>query len=120
MGSWKLADAAKEGPIWTFREKGETLHVANTSGGKVLAEFDCDSLGHVCSIKDGGRPATVSLWYEGAKLIEMEKRGDASWKRTFTITGEGDTMDVEISQYSPWPKEETQHFARVTVAEASR
>jgi hypothetical protein len=83
-------------------------------------DFECDSFGHECAIKDGGRPATVSLWYIGPKLVEMETRGNTVWKRTFGVTGGGDTMDLELAQIAPSAKEEIQHFQRTTAADAAR
>lgn len=120
MGSWKLADGGKDAAVWTFQEKGGSIHVTNSSGGRVVVEFECDSLGHECATKDGGRPATVALWFAGAKLVEMETRGNNVWKRTFGVTAEGDSMDLELSQMAPSNKDETQHFKRMTAAEAAR
>ena len=120
MGYWKLADGGKDAAAWTFEEKGTTIHITNSSGGRVLVDFECDSFGHECAIKDGGRPATVSLWYIGPKLVEMETRGNTVWKRTFGVTGGGDTMDLELAQIAPSAKEEIQHFQRTTAADAAR
>jgi hypothetical protein len=120
MGSWILADGGKDAPVWTFQEKGNTIHVTYSSGGRVVVEFDCDSFGHECTIRDGGRSAKVSLWYLGPKLVEMETRGSVVWRRTFGVTAEGDTMDLELAEVSPSPKAETQHFRRVTAADAAR
>jgi hypothetical protein len=113
MGSWQLADGNKDSPVWTIQEKGDTLHISNSAGGRVLAEFDCDSFGHECTIKDGGRTAKVALWYSGPKLVEMETKGDNVWRRNFGVTGEGDTLDVEVAQIAPVTKTEVQHFKRI-------
>jgi len=112
MGSWRLLDGGKDAPGWAFQDKGGTLHVVNFIGERILTEFDCDTLGHDCVTKDGGRPATVSLWFAGAKLVEMETRGTSVWKRTFGIAADGDTMDLEMAQIAPPSKTETQHFKR--------
>ena len=120
MGSWKLADGGKDAATWTFQDRGNSIHVTNSSGGRVVVEFDCDSFGHQCAIKDGGRPATVSMWYVGPKLVAMETRGNTVWKRTFGVTADGEGMDLELAQIAPSPKVETQHFKRLTDADAAR
>jgi hypothetical protein len=120
MGSWKLADGAQDAAVWTFQEKGDNIHVTYSNGGRVVMDFECDSFGHDCATKDAGRSAKVSLWYSGAKLVEMETRGNFVLKRTFGVTGEGDTMDLELAQLAPGPKNETQHFARLAAADAAR
>ncbi len=119
MGSWQLADGGKDAAVWTISEKGDTLHVTNSAAGHLLAEFDCDSFGHECAIKDGGRPAKVSLWYSGPKLVEMETKGSYVWRRTFGVTGDGDTLDIESAQIAPVAKTETLHFKRTPSATAA-
>lgn len=116
MGTWQVADAAKEPIVWTFQEKGEGLHVVNSSGTHPIAEFDCDYYGHDCAIKDAGRPAKVSLYFNGPKLVEYETKGSSVWKRTFTITGDGDAMEMEQSQIAPVAKTETVRFKRLPAA----
>jgi hypothetical protein len=71
----------------------------------------------------------VSLWFVGPKLVEWETEGNKGssdvtkgtsvWKRTFGITGEGDTMDLVLAQVAPSNKQETQHFRRMTAADAA-
>jgi hypothetical protein len=90
MGSWQQSDGSKDA-VWTIQEKADILHITNAVGARAIAEFDCDSFGHECAIKDAGRPAKVSLWYSGPKL-------------------------VEVAQIAPAPKTETQHFKRLPAA----
>jgi len=120
MGSWRAADGGKDAVGWAFQDKGGTLHVVNSKGATVLVEFECDLLGHDCIIKDGGRPATVSLWFAGPKLVEMETKGSSVWKRTFGIGQDSDSMDLEVVQIVPAPKTEIQHFKRETAAPETR
>ncbi len=120
MGTWKLADGPADAPVWTFEAKGDSIHVTYSNGGHVLMDFQCDSFGHDCATKDAGRSATVSLWFAGDKLVEMETRGSSVWKRTFGVTREGGTMDLEFAQLAPSGKTETQHFVRQPAAGAAR
>ncbi|HUA63731.1 MAG TPA: hypothetical protein VML19_33595 [Verrucomicrobiae bacterium] len=119
MGSWELTDAGKDSQTWTFQAKdahGDVIHVTNAGAQKTLMEFDCDSFGHDCVVKDNGKTAKVSLYYNGPKLIQMETRGPLICKRAFVITGEGDTMDLVLEIFAPSPKTETFHFRRVSAA----
>ncbi len=113
MGSWQaVADNGKDATTWTFSEKGETLHITASAAGRTVMEFDCDSFGHECTIKDSGKPAKVSWWYLGPKLINMETKGPLVLKRSFVITGDGDTMEMEQVQIAPSPKTETVKYKR--------
>jgi hypothetical protein len=103
-----------------LQEKGDNIHVTYSNASRVVMDFECDSFGHDCAIKDGGRNATMSLWFAGPKLVGMETRGNSAWKRTFGLTGEGDTMDLELDQLAPSPKNETQHFVRIAAADSPR
>jgi hypothetical protein len=119
MGSWETVEAGKDAQTWTFQPKdpkGDVLHVTNASPQKTMMEFDCDSFGHDCVVKDNGRNAKVSLYYNGPKLIQMETRGPFICKRIFLITGDGDTMDLTQEVYAPSAKTETLHFRRVQAA----
>jgi len=119
MGSWELTDAGKDPQIWTFQAKdakGDVIHVTNVAAQKTLMEFDCDSFGHDCVVKDNGKTAKVSLYYNGPKLIQMETRGPLICKRAFVITGEGDTMELVWEIFAPSAKTETLHFKRVSSA----
>jgi hypothetical protein len=120
MGSWKLADSGKDGPTWVLQDKGGVIHVVNSRGATVLEEFDCDTFGHESVVKVNGRPTTVSLWFVGAKLVEMETRGTSVLKRTFGLGKESDTMDLELTQIAPSSKTEIQHFERMPAASPGR
>jgi hypothetical protein len=60
------------------------------------------------------------MWFNGPKLVAMETRGNTVWRRTFGVTGDGDTMDLDLAQIAPSPKSEIQHFKRVTDTDAAR
>jgi hypothetical protein len=85
----------------------------NSDGTQTVVEFECDTLGKECAIQDAGRRSKVSMWFNGSKLVELETRGSQVVKRRFSLTGDGDTMDVEIIPIVPSGKSETTHFKRV-------
>ena len=116
MGSWQMTDAGKDSQTWSFQEKdnGNVIHVTNVAGPKTMMDFDCDSFGHDCMVKDSGHAAKVSLYYNGPKLVQMETRGSYVCERSFVVTGDGDTMEMVQQIFAPAPKNETLHFKRVS------
>jgi hypothetical protein len=49
------------------------------------------------------------MWFNGPKLVELETRGAQVVKRRFSITGDGDTMDLETIPIVPTGKSEITH-----------
>jgi hypothetical protein len=60
------------------------------------------------------------MWFNGPKLVEIEARGTEVVKRRFSVTGDGDRMDVETIPIVPAGKSETRHFKRVPPAVAKK
>ncbi len=89
------------------------MHVINSAGAQILVEFECNTVGKECTVKDAGRPSKVSLWFNGPKLVELETRGSQVVKRRFSVTCDGDAMDLETIPIVPNGKGEIKHFKRV-------
>jgi hypothetical protein len=115
IGSWEPQDSsAKEEGVWTLEKRGDdALHIAHLVGGQIICEFECNTNGRDCEVKDSGKPAKVTLWYNGSKLVELETKGRDVLKRRFAVTGEGDTLELEVIPIVPESKAETLHFRRV-------
>jgi hypothetical protein len=58
------------------------------------------------------REATVSLWQNGPKLVELRTRGDRVTKRRFTLADKGSTLDVEVLPISPPGETQTLAYSR--------
>ena len=116
IGKWQQSDGNGEAKSTWDLEEGlaDSIHVTNSSGTQTLAEFECNTVGKECAVKDAGRKSKVSMWFNGPKLVEMETRGSQVVKRRFSITGDGDTMDLETIPIVPSGKVETSHFKRVS------
>jgi hypothetical protein len=116
MGKWQQIDGDGEArSTWGLEEgSADSIHVTNSSGAQILTEFECNTVGKECVVKDAGRKSKVSMWFNGPKLVELETRGAQVLKRRFSITGDGDTMDIEIIPIAPAGKVETSHFKRVS------
>ena len=116
MGKWQQIDGNGEPKSSWDLEEGlaDSIHVTNSSGAQTVTEFECNTMGKECAVKDAGRKSKVAMWFNGPKLVEMETRGNQVVKRRFSITGDGDTMDLETIPIAPAGKVETSHFKRVS------
>jgi hypothetical protein len=119
-GKWEQGDGVGENKTtWTLKESGDSMHVTNTSLTATVEDFDCNTLGKECDIKHAGHKSKVSVWFNGAKLVELETTGNQVVKRLFTVTGNGDTMDLETIPLVPSGPSETTHFKRAVQSTSS-
>jgi hypothetical protein len=54
------------------------------------------------------------MWFNGAKLVEVETTGNPVIKRRFGVTGDGDSMELEIIPIAPDGSSTVAHFKRVS------
>ncbi len=87
-GTWQESSST-----WVLQEKGDSIHVSWTENGQPQADFEC-RVGQECEIKEAGRKAKVSMWFNGPKLVQMETRGNEVVKRRFSANG--DEMEMEV------------------------
>ncbi len=119
-GSWRVdASDSKEASAWTLQRSPEGMHLAGSVAGKTLVEFDC-KMAQECQIKDAGHRAKVTMYFNGPKLIETETIGSRVVRRRFTVTGDGNTMELELIPIEPEGKTETVVFKRVPVEAAKQ
>jgi hypothetical protein len=118
VGSWQLQDHPGESPAtgWTFASSGANLQVTQLDGDKILAKFQCATDGSPREIKTGGKKAMMSMWYNGAKLVQMESKGSDVVKRRFGVLPQTDVMEMEVIPIVPGGKTETFRFQRVQVS----
>ena len=117
MGRWQQSDEnGQTKSTWALESLAGAIHVTSSNGTQTVEEFKCNTVGKECAGKDAGRPSKVSLWFNGPKLVELETRGTQVVKRRFSISGDGDTMDLETIPIVPTGKSETVHFRRVPSA----
>jgi len=114
LGTWQPQSTSKEAGTWKLESKGsETLRVTQLLGEQKLVELECPTNGQECGMKESGKPAKASLYFNGSKLVELETKGREVVKRRFGIAGTGDTLEVEIIPIVPAGKSETLWFERV-------
>ena len=120
LGRWQSDGNAEAKSTWALEGLGDSIHVTLSNGTQTVADFECNTVGRECAVKDAGRKSKVSMYFNGPRLVELETKGTQVVKRRFSLTGEGDTMDVEIIPIAPEGKSETMHFKRVPAAVAKQ
>jgi len=98
-GSWVMQKNGGGAVTWTFSNGATALHITEMEGATTIAEFDCPVNGSNCDVKLSGKKATVSMYYSGPALIELETKGDKVIKRRFSVLPTG-VMKVEVTAMS--------------------
>lgn len=118
IGVWESPGNGGKNGVWTISAGVDTLHITYVEGGQKLADFECNVAGRDCKAKAFGRDSTISMYFNGPKLVQMETRGAEVLKRMFSVGGDGDSMQVELVPIVPDGKPETQQFKRAPLAAA--
>lgn len=109
-GTWRQqSDSAVQ---FVVEEKDDSIHVKEWRGTVVTADYTCNTLGKECKVKSGGHTTTVSFWFNGPKLVELETRGSTVTRRRFELADSGKTLNIELSPIVPEGKSEILAFAR--------
>jgi hypothetical protein len=110
-GSWQATDGAR----WVLDSKADSVHIAEFDHDRKVAEFECNTLGRECAVKDSGKSAKVTMYFNGPKLVVLETRGSDVVKRRFHANG--DRLEVETMPLVPQGKTETATLSRAVVAQ---
>jgi hypothetical protein len=118
LGTWELQGTAENtsSSSWTFSPAKDSIQVTQLEGGNKVADFACGTAGTSCEVKAVGKKATVSMWFNGPLLVEMETKGSDVVKRRFKILPQGDVMEMEVIPIVPSGKTETFQFKRAQLA----
>jgi hypothetical protein len=118
IGTWAMQGAAESGPSssWSFATAKNGLRITQLEGGNKVTDFACGTEGTACEVKTAGKKATVSMWFNGPLLVEMETKGSDVVKRRFKILPQGDAMEMEVIPIVPSGKTETFQFKRTELA----
>jgi hypothetical protein len=84
------------------------IHVVETakveSGQEKRREYTCSTMGRECNIDQESQPATMSIYYDGPKLVMMERIGKDSntvLKRVYELSEDASTLTVQSIQLVP-------------------
>ncbi len=120
MGAWQLdksgTDLKDAASVWSFEGKGDAVHITASDGDRKITDLECNTIGKECEVKESGRAVKVSMWFNGPKLVELETQGDQIVERRFQVTGQGDTLEIEVLPLSPSGKTEVLRLKRLQVA----
>lgn len=112
-GTWEpKAGEKNDYGIWTLEDGDGSIRITEASNGQKIAEYECNTVGRECAIKESGHAAKVSMWFNGPKLVEMWTRGSEVIKRRFQVT-DGDVLELEVIPIAPAGKSEVIHMGRV-------
>ena len=100
----------KDGHELSLSSRGGSL--VEFKGSEMKWQYTCGISGKACKFKEGSRSATVSLWLNGPKLVELCTRGDSVTKRRFTLADKGTTLDIEVLPISPPGETQTIAYSR--------
>lgn len=85
----------------TIDQKGTSVHIVKTmragDGKESVLEFTCTTDGKDCESKG----IKVSLWYDGASLVEMDVSDDLISKTSMTLGEKAKTIGVTVTYISP-------------------
>lgn len=109
-GTW--LDQSNANEKITLIEKGDKIQVHETDGGRVIADYTCNLSGAECKVKENGRTVSVTIYYNGPKLVEIKQRGSEAEKRRFWLGEDGKTMSVEIIPLSGEGKTTTHTYQK--------
>ena len=118
MGKWELQKAphSDKTPVWVvediLKNKDEFIHITRSVGGQTVSDFECN-VGLECAVKDAGKAAKVMMYFNGARLVETETKGNEVVKRRFTIASNDDTLEVEVMRVVPAGDTEKLVFKRL-------
>ncbi len=117
IGTWQQSDGSGATRLtWTLQDNGDSMHISNSNGTRTVGEFDCNTVGKECEIDWDGHRSKVSMYFNGAKLVQLETTGNQVIKRRFGITGDGDSMELETIPIAPDGSSTVAHFKRVSSA----
>jgi len=92
IGSWVQNGGTH---AWVIDTQPDGLHVTEIENYSPIADFQCNTYGQSCDVKISGHKATVSMYYNGSALVQLETKGDDIVKRRFSVSG--NSMKVEVT-----------------------
>ena len=93
LGTWQLESGATH-ESWSLESDGAILRVVRKDEGKVSLDLECKPDGSMCKGMDDGKKVQVTMYFNGAALVQIETRDQEVIRRRFELDGHGDlTID---------------------------
>lgn len=109
LGSWVQSGGSGG---WIIDNAADGLHLTQIEAASPIADFQCNTYGENCEVRIAGHKATVSLYYNGSALVQMETKGDQIVKRRFSVLPSGNSMKVEVTPMTGRVRTEELEFER--------
>jgi len=94
LGTWQLQSGDTH-ESWSLESDGASLRVTRKDDGKVSLDVECKPDGSMCKGVDEGKKVQVTMYFNGAALVQIETRNQEVIKRRFELDGHGDlTIDL--------------------------
>jgi hypothetical protein len=112
-GKWRLNPSLSEVHsqlpsdfTWRIEQSDSAIHlVQQGQEGKQSGDIRCATDGKDCKIKDEGHSATVSFYYNGPVLVELETEGQSAvTKKRMQVSSDGTTLTVNVIHIVPADK----------------
>src|SRR4051812_2824135 len=102
-GTWTSTQGTEKGAPASIILKGDgtTVHVTTTQGTETLSDFECNTMGKQCKVKSAGRDATVTMYFNGPRLVELETNGKEVVKRRYHVSDDGTQLELEVMPIAP-------------------
>lgn len=118
-GTW--VESSNQAVKWVFAQKDDSMHIRETNGDKLVADFTCAIDGQECAVKEDGRPIKIMLYYNGPAFIAIRERGGNDvHKERITLSVDGKTLVVETVPLFPPQKSEKLTFERQPTSSDSK
>jgi len=109
IGSWVQSGGNN---AWIIDAAADGLHITQIEGSGTVADYKCNLDGNDCDVKIGGHKAAVSMYYNGAILVQIETKGSQIVKRRFSVLPSGASMKVEVIPMAAHVQTEEIQFER--------
>jgi hypothetical protein len=84
----------------SITQKPDAIRISLVSEDKDRTlEMDCSTLGQECKVTEGGKPAQLSVYYNGPRLVLLEFGGrhqENGIKRRIGVSDDGNSLQMEI------------------------
>lgn len=109
-GTWIAESNASQNLI--LEQKDGKIHVQEMNGGKVDLDFTCSTSGQECEAKENGHSEKITMYFNGAKLVELRERGNDTIKQRLALSNYGKVLTVETVPLSSQEQIRIESFRR--------
>lgn len=109
-GTWLSESNASQKLV--LNQKDGKIHFQEMSGEKVDIDFTCSTSGQECEAKENGHSEKITMYFNGAKLVELRERGNDTIKQRLALSNDGKVLTVETVPLSSQEQIRIESFRR--------